>query len=146
MGLSGKEGLQLCSSDPFFLVDECLSKHIAKALKLVGYNVGSVEDVFPGRRGRPVTDEEIIDWLGRQRLGVWVTADHSARRQRREQLLFWRVSAIWVKWPKRGMTARRQHRLLSYVIDPISEEVRASHEPVYFLAYYNGDRPSRMKV
>ena len=146
MGLTGKENLSPSSDEPFFLVDECLNKHIAEALKLIGYNIDSIEGIFHRPTGNPVTDKEIIDWLSHQISGMWITADHSAKRQRREQLLCQNVSTVWIKWPKKGMTSKQQHRVISYLIDPISRDIQASHKPLYFLAFYNADRPSRMKA
>ena len=69
---------------PLFLLDNMLNPKIAEALRLVGYNIRSVEEVFGNRLGG-VKDPEIIEWCAEKALsGSLLTlrlSDDTSNRQ-----------------------------------------------------------------
>ena len=56
---------------PLFLLDNMFNPAVAEALRLVGYNVCSVGEVFGDRPGG-VKDPEIIKWCAKNS-AVWLT-------------------------------------------------------------------------
>ena len=56
---------------PLFLLDNMFNPAVAEALRLVGYNVCSIGEVFGDRPGG-VKDPEIIKWCA-DNSAVWLT-------------------------------------------------------------------------
>jgi len=111
-----------------YLIDENLNPNIAGALRKFAWEVESVTEVF-GREG--VSDDEIIDWLGKTGT-VWITQDISAKRQYEFQLKTTGISAVWIKQPKLGLSGWDQFKLMVRVIDQIHEKVKSSHGAIHF--------------
>ena len=108
-------------STPFrdrFLLDESLVPSVAEALKLVGYNIDSVQAVF-ARQG--VTDPEIIEWC-RVNGAVWIHADDRARRQHRKLLQTSGIRTVWVYRTRGAMSAKEQLRVLSFTLPKLLKE------------------------
>ena len=103
--------------NPLFLLDESLAPAVARALRLVGYNIVDVETAF-GHKG--VKDPEIIEWC-RENQAVWIHADDRARRQHRAQLQTSGIRTIWVYRPQGRMTGREQLRILAFVLPKMIE-------------------------
>lgn len=99
-------------SEPLFLLDDSLSRDVAKALGLVGYNFTSVFDAFDGRPR--VLDPEIIDWA-KDHNAVWIHADDKAKKKHRAQILDAGIKTLWIYRRKGKMSSRDQLRILSYV-------------------------------
>ncbi len=99
-------------TNPPFLLDESLAPAVARALRLVGYNIADVETAF-GHKG--VKDPEIIEWR-RTNQAIWIHADDRARRQRKAQLLTSGIRTIWVFRPRGRMTGKEQLRILAFVL------------------------------
>lgn len=104
--------------EPLFLIDESLSRSVAKALELVGYNCDHIVTVF-GKRG--IKDPDIIAWC-RDQGAVWVHVDDRARRQHRVQLETSGICTLWLYRKKGCMTAREQLRILAYVLPQFCRE------------------------
>jgi len=111
-----------------YLLDENLNPNIAGALRKFDWDIRTVTEVFQ-REGVP--DNEIIDWLGKTS-AVWVTQDISAKRQYEFQLKTGRISAVWIKQPKPGLSGWDQFKLVVRAIDRIHEKVKSSHGAVHF--------------
>ncbi len=103
--------------DTLFLLDESLSPPVAAALKLVGYNFTTVEEVFEGKGAQ---DPEVIAWC-QDNQAVWVHADDQARRQHRRQLQIGGIRTLWLKRPGGRMTGKEQLRILSFVLPKLLE-------------------------
>lgn len=111
-----------------YLLDDNLNRNIAEALRKFAWDVRTVIEVFQ-REG--VSDDEIIDWLGKTS-AVWITQDISAKRQYEFQLKTKRVSAVWIKQPKLGLSGWEQFKLVVRAIDRIHEKIKSSHGAVHF--------------
>lgn len=111
-----------------YLLDENLNPLIAEALAKFSWDIQTVTQVF-GRDG--VDDEEVIDWLGKTG-SVWLTQDVSAKRQYEFQLKTKRISTVWIRQPKAGLTAWEQFKLLVRAIDRIHEKIKTSRGGVHF--------------
>ena len=103
--------------NPLFLLDESLAPAVARALRLVGYNIADVETAF-GHKG--VKDPEIIEWC-RTNQAVWIHADDRARRQHKAQLLTSGIRTIWIFRPRGRMTGKEQLRILAFVLPKMIE-------------------------
>lgn len=77
-----------------------------------------------------MTDPEIIEWLGEQG-GVWVHADDKAKSQHRRQMLAARISTLWVRRPKDGMSAVAELRTIIYVLEDYLAVLRGSRGPTH---------------
>jgi hypothetical protein len=65
-----------------FHLDECLPPAVAKALRLVAYNIS---DATPAKV-RGWDDEDLIPWLS-QNKRVWITKDHEAKNAHMESIV-----------------------------------------------------------
>lgn len=111
---------------------------VADALALVGLPAKSAYEVFERRDN--VKDEEIITWLGQLGpAGIWVHADNRARKQHRVRIISNRISTIWVKRKKGGMSAREQLRLLSYVLPYALENYVPFEKPFHLTVGEHGN-------
>jgi predicted nuclease of predicted toxin-antitoxin system len=115
------------------LLDECLPATVAEALALVGHPINSVRGL--GKSG--VGDEELIPWMGRERL-IWITKDDAARRQHGGPLRAAQLSVVWVRGTERsksGLTLIQLHLLLTNKLPEIVDRVEKSRIPLWFLLY-----------
>jgi hypothetical protein len=124
------------------LLDECLDRHVAEALSLVGYNFTSVSLAFPGRSG--VTDPEIIDWVHKSQ-AVWVHADNRARRQYRILIIARNIRTLWVYRPGGKMGGAEQLRILAYILPDLLDRYRQHPSRRHYMAYAQG-QPPRTRV
>ncbi len=115
--------------DPIiFLLDESLVPGVAKALSLVGYSVHTIEDVF-GRRG--VKDPEIIDWCGRNN-AVWIHVDDAARREHARDISASKISTVWIRRSKAGLSGKDQLARLALKLTAIEFRLSSSRRPIHF--------------
>ncbi len=77
---------------PLFLLDNMFNPAVAEALRLVGYNVCSVGEVFGDRPGG-VKDPEIIKWCA-DNSAVWLTADIAPKRRHGQQTKLREISVV----------------------------------------------------
>ena len=103
MPLIGKK-ISSAINNPLFLIDESLNWNVAKALRLVEYNVTTVYEAFNNRSG--VQDPEIIAWCNSND-AVWVHADDSARKEHKKDIVTSGIRFLWVYRP-RGMMSSSQ--------------------------------------
>ena len=103
-------------SEPLFLLDESLTPAVADALNLVGYNFTTTTAELE----RGALDPEIIAWC-QTNGATWVHADGQAYRQHRDRLQVSRVKTLYVSRPRRGMSAKEQLRVLSFVLPKVAE-------------------------
>ena len=112
---------------PKFLLDENLAPSVAKALRLVGYSIQTIEEVF-GYRG--VKDPVIIKWC-EDSDAVWIHADDMARREHAKLIVAAGISTVWVPRPKEGLSAKQQLSRLAYKMQAIETRVAGSRRPVH---------------
>ena len=126
---------------PLFLLDNMLNPKIAEALRLVGYNIRSVEEVFGNRLGG-VKDPEIIEWCA-ENSAVWLTADIAAKRRHEQQTKLRRISVVWYHSPKQGWSTMEQHRIITKFLQRIANEL-ASGDVKHFRV--GSGEKSRLRV
>ena len=126
---------------PLFLLDNMLNPKIAKALRLVGYNIRSVEEVFGNRPGG-VMDPEIIEWCA-ENSAVWLTADIAAKRRHQQQTKLHRISVVWYNSPKQGWSTKQQHWVITKFLQRIADDL-ASGNVIHFRV--GSGEKSRLKV
>ena len=76
------------------MIDECLSRYVAHALKAVGWPTISASDEIQGEK-----DPEVIPWC-RAHNRAWVTIDNEARRRHHADLIRYPIDVLWVGVPK----------------------------------------------
>ena len=137
-------------SEPFFLLDQCLSPRIARqVLDATGHRITTVRDEWPERdlNVNPPQDQEIIPHLGNRggHRGVWITLDWDASVEHADLIDRWRISALWLR-PPEGAANRfslsQQSQLLVAVVDSAYRIVADADAPVYLRARLaSGDAP-----
>ena len=131
-------------SEPFFLLDQCLSHRIAYGVaEASGYTVTPVRDEWPKRdlNVNAPKDWEIIPHLGAKagHLGVWITLDWSASVEYAQLINRHRISVLWLWLPgNRNLTIDEQRRTLIAVLGTAHRIVAATAAPVYLRARYDG--------
>lgn len=101
-----------------FLLDNSLNPAIASALRLVDYDIRSVNEVFGAQPQDSVPDEEIIAWCAANGT-TWITADIAARIQHEAQLKAECVSVVWIRQPKAGLSTKQQHKAIVRYLDKV---------------------------
>ena len=135
--------MQTPSSEPFFLLDQCLSYRIAREVtRVTGFPIASVKDEWPGRdlSVNPPGDWEIIPHIGAKagHRGVRITADWGAFRQHSQLILNNRISVLWLRGSESRnfpTLSRAQHaHVLVTVIATVHRLIVASDSPLFLLA------------
>ena len=125
---------------PLFLLDNMLNPRIAEALRLVGYNIRSVGEVFGNRPGG-VKDPEIIEWCV-ENSAVWLTADIAAKRRHEQQTKLCSISVVWYHSPKQGWSTMQQHWIITKFLQRIGNELASGD--VWHFRVGSGEK-SRLK-
>lgn len=127
-----------------FLMDESLSPYVARALKLVDYDVLTVSGAFPATIR--VVDPNIINWC-RDRNAIWVHADDRARKEHGMQIITTKIAFLWVYRPGGVMSAKDELRLLSYVLPDLIDKLEHHPKQRHYRASFHGEacRP-RMRL
>lgn len=125
---------------PLFIIDQNLSYALADALSACGFDVTSVKKVFPNNV--KVEDEEIIDWLEQQgcERSVWITADEKAQKVHAKYILAKQISVLWVIRPKNGLSTLKALQLLSLIIEPLTQLISSTKQPLYLRVSISGKR------
>jgi hypothetical protein len=125
----------------FYVTDENISPHFAKALSVTGFDVRSIVDV-PGC-GRGISDEKIIEWLSVEggRNAVWVTKDWEAQKVHAKLIHEKHIPVLWLFIPQKGLRALRELQLLASVIEFVNDTINVSAAPVYLCASFTGAKP-----
>ena len=135
--------MQTLPSDPFFLLDQCLSYRIAREVtRVTGFPITSVRDEWPDRNLdiNPPGDWEIIPHLGAKagHRGLWITADWGALRQHSQLIDNNRISVLWLRGAESlnfPTLSRSQHiHILVSVMATVHRLIVASDSPVFLLA------------
>lgn len=131
-------------SELLFLLDDSLSRDVARALSVVGYNFTSVFDAFGGRPR--VLDPEIIDWA-KDHNAVWIHADDKARKKHRAQILGAGIRTLWIYRRQGKMSSREQLRILSYVLPNLIEQYNKQPTRFHYAASSHGQlHQSRIRL
>ena len=131
-----------------FFLDECLPHRIADGLSMNYYPVTCSE-----REGNAGWDDEIlIPWLGEQKF-TWITRDHRARTQHRDDIIAAGISVVWVRGVvhKSGTIAvevsmRDVFRMLAWRLDELITMIEESSRPRYYVMSLNRDRNVRIQT
>ena len=118
-----------------YLLDESLVPVVAEALRLVGHEFHSVQEVFEGRQG--VKDPEIIDWC-RTNDAVWVHDDPASRRMHQREIQQSGIRTLLIPRPKGGLDMKHQLRVISGVLPEL--EARLRQEPS--VRHYKASAPA----
>ena len=135
--------MQTPLSNPFFLLDQCLSYRIAREVtRTTGFPITSVRDEWPNRNldVNPPGDWEIIPHLGAKagHRGVWITADWGAFSQHSQLILNNRISVLWLRGAESRnfptLSRLQQTDILVAVMATVYRLIVASDSPVFLLA------------
>ena len=135
--------MQTPLSNPFFLLDQCLSYRIAREVtQSTGIPITSVRDEWPDRNldVNPPGDWEIIPHLGAKagHRGVWITADWGALRQHSQLILNNRISVLWLRGVEKRnfptLSKSQQTHILVTVMATVHRLIVDSDSPVFLLA------------
>lgn len=129
-------------SEPLFLLNDSLSRDVARALGFVGYNFASVFDAFSGRPR--VLDPEIIDWA-KDHNAVWIHADDKAKKKHRAQILGAGIRTLWIYRRRGKMSSRDQLRILSYVLPNLIEQYDKQPARLHYEASSHG-QPHQSRI
>jgi len=131
-------------SEPLFLLDDSLSRDVARALSFVGYNFTSVFDAFDSRPR--VLDPDIIDWA-KDHNAVWIHADDKAKKKHRAQILGAGIRTLWIYRRQGKMSSRDQLRILSYVLPNLIEQYNKQPTRLHYEATGHGQlHQSRIRL
>lgn len=113
-----------------FLFDECVSYRIADELRVMGYEVASVQ----GELGKGALDGDIIRWCS-QNNAVLVTADYKLKKSRQyaKMLKKYGISVVFFR-PGKGSGAWKLKEWYQQVfrqIDRLENEFATSRSPKY---------------
>ena len=122
-------------SEPLFLLDDSLSRDVARALSFVGYNFTSVFDAFDSRPR--VLDPDIIDWA-KDHNAVWIHADDKAKKKHRAQIRGAGIRTLWIYRRKGEMSSKDQLRVLSYVLPNLIEQYNKQPTRLHYEAASHG--------
>lgn len=143
MPLSGRTSSQPSASEPFFLLDQCLSHRIApQVTRATGLHFTPVKDEWPDRDldVNPPGDWEIVPHLGAKAgyRSVWITLDWGAFRQHSTLIHDSRISVLWLRGEESRnfptLSRLQQAQLLISVIATVHRLIVESDSPVYLLA------------
>ena len=130
-----------------FHLDECLPPAVAKALRLVAYNIS---DATPAKV-RGWDDEDLIPWLS-QNKRVWITKDHEAKNAHMESIVKNRISVVWIRGMdrkpsnKNRVGVRELHRMITDRIEAIGSEISSAKSPRYFSLSIRSDVPQLKRL
>ena len=85
-----------------YLLDESLNPALAQALRIGGWDIENVFEVFGVEPPTRILDEQIIPRC-RADGRIWVTADDAARRRHAVQLGAHDIHVLWVRRPRGRM-------------------------------------------
>ena len=139
---SGKNALSTTAPKPLYLLDECISHRFAVPFKALGYDMTSVNDVFPKDQlilhgKKSAEDPEIIDWLGKQQSnynipGVWITDDWEASKLHAKLILANSICVFWVCDPlNKALRSMQQLQVLANLIEYADEIYKTTSAPKY---------------
>jgi hypothetical protein len=122
---------------PFFVLDNGLNPHIARAMASLGYRIRSVQDEFEDPTGA-VEDPDIIHHISRTYgfHGVWITKDTSAKRAHLELIKARRISVVWVQ--KQVLSTQQQHRIIAFGFARVHQDLLESKHPIHYLVTFHG--------
>jgi hypothetical protein len=141
--------LQPSISEPFVLLDESLSRHIALEVSATtGCPIVTVWDEWRERdlSVERLPDEEIIPHLGAKagQRAVWITQDWNALRDHRRLIAAHGISVLWLRGPGgRNFLREEQPSVLIAVLETVRRLVIDSNSPIYLRARFNPDGGSR---
>lgn len=133
------------SRQPFFILDNGLNPHIAIAMASLEYPIRSVQDEFKVSPQDTVLDPTIIDHISQYYgfRGVWITKDTSSKRAHLGLIRRRRISVIWIQ--QQNLSTRQQHRIVTLVIDRVSQDLLEAPGPIHYLITFHG-APSRERI
>lgn len=129
---------------PLYLLDENISNKFAIPFKALGYDMTSVQDVFPKEKliqlnKRSAEDEDIIEWLGCQQKdyglrGVWITDDWDAHKAHAKLILAHAICVFWICDPLyKALRAIQQLQVITMLIENIDSIFRDIDKPKYLM-------------
>lgn len=81
-----------------YLLDESLNPALAEALRIAGWPIQNVFELFGVQPPTRILDEQIIPRC-REENRIWITADDAARKRHARQLGDHDIRVLWVKRP-----------------------------------------------
>lgn len=130
--------------EPCFLLDSCLSRYVAVALRQVRYNIQSIDEVFGRHDG--VLDPDVIEWVQKHN-ATWINADLRAKSRHRAQIITSQIRVLWVRRTGGTMSPPLQLAVLSYALFNLRIIYQQPDCPRHFLVHTNGlQDPSRIRL
>lgn len=129
---------------PVFLLDNGLNPYIARVMAQLGYPIRCVQDEFDDPQGA-IEDPDIINHIANRYSfrGVWITKDISAKRAHMELIKARRISVVWIQ--KQDLSSMQQHRIITYGIDAVTQDLIEATGPVHYLVKFHG-QPNRERI
>ena len=129
---SGSSGFSnLWTPQGRYLLDECLSRHVAHGLQRAGWDIISGSDIFPGMK-----DPQVIPWC-QSNNRAWVTIDTNARRLHHTDLMKHPIDVLWLGVPKnQAFTPIYELALLSHALGHF--DVKRANATTKHIHYYVG--------
>lgn len=124
-----------------YLLDENISYKFAVPLKAIGYDITSVEEIWPktvlnavGKKS--VEDPEIIEWLGKQQSNnnkaVWITDDWNSGKMHAKLILAQSIYVFWICDPvHKALRAIEQLQVIVMLIEIVDNIIQGAHHPCY---------------
>ena len=139
---NGKSVLNVMVGKPLYLLDENISYKFVIPFKALGYDMTSVEEVFPKEQllllgKKSAGDPDIIEWLGTQQAnyhlrGVWITDDWEASKLHAKMILAHSICVFWVcDSLNHALRAIQQLQVLAMLIEHIDDILQATTSPTY---------------
>lgn len=149
MLLNGKNALKVITGRPLYLLDENISYKFVVPFKALGYDMTSVEEVFPKSQlallgKKSAEDPDIIEWIGQQQTnyglkGVWITDDWEASKLHAKLILAHSICVFWVCDPlNNALRAIQQLQVLAMLIEQADTIFRTANSPKYLKGTMDG--------
>ena len=139
----------MTAKSPLYLLDENISYKFAIPFKALGYDMTSVEEVWPNQHllalgKKSVEDPEIIAWRGKQQTdfgfnGVWITDDWDASKLHAKLILANSICVFWVCDPlNHSLRAIQQLQVITMLIEYIDDIFQKATSPKYLMGTIDG--------
>lgn len=110
--------------DSRYRLDTSLGSPHAAALRVAGWDIVSVDELFGVDSTVSILDEEIIPRCGREGR-TWLTVDERARFRHAELTKQHLVSVVWITRPNDGLSVAYVHALLARALLKVDPEFAA---------------------
>lgn len=130
MPWSGKIVLRV-SGPPKYLLDNDLSKDIAKALRIFHYDIYHISEPEIIGLSPDSKDPEIFKWCSANGR-VWITHDIEARKKHAADLYASKISVLWVRGHPETSATWEMFKLIVRWIKLFQQKLTSSHGAIHY--------------